>query len=81
MVCVYGPQSPKKSQMSNVDVEASTSKVELKPLAEGPTGMNVNDEVEDAFGPLVFNDESISDCILDNILIEESEGFLESLQN
>lgn len=76
MECLYGPHSLKKSQIPNINADASSSKVEPKPLVEGLTCMDVNNEFDDPFRPLVFEDEPISDVILDDILNEEGEGYL-----
>lgn len=47
-------------------------------LAEDSISINMGDEAEDAFAPLVFEDEPISDSILDDILNEE--GFLAEIK-
>lgn len=80
MECLYGPHSPKKPQLASSDADVSSSKVEPKPSAEDPAGMEVYDVVADPFGPLVFEDEPKSDSILDDILSEEGKGFLTDIE-
>lgn len=70
------PHGPKTYQAPNADAKDSTSKGEPKPSAKGFTGMNMGDEAEDPFWPLVFEDELLGDSNLDDILNKESGVFL-----
>lgn len=80
MECLYGPYSHKKSQTIGANAAATPLGRKPKLLAESSIGMDEGSEAKDPFGPLVLEEEMISNSILIDILNEEGEDFLAEIE-
>lgn len=76
MEYVYGPHSLKRTMAPKADTKEPPFRKDPRLLVEKVVDQKMNDGADDPFGPLVFEEYTMGDSILDDLLDEEGGTFL-----